>query len=270
MVSFWHIVCKFLGNFLTYYLHMRSILIAISLILCIGAFAQVGEVKERAREHKESGDSGSSSDSWSSDGDDELDAFFLEAAWFIIRLPFEGLYLAQVHQLHRRYEEPWRISFETDVSGGFDPSGNVSLLTPTIRGNWGLLSTQLRYTRVFDMTGTLSTWDWQVVQFNIVNSRSVRLVGGLGFSHEVEIDQTHFEGLGELSVFAMGGRLVPTAVFRWSGDGYPRKDFSLFADFRPQGHADGPTTSFRLGYQHQNWYGVKFNFIKAGIGIILR
>ena len=242
-----------------------------ALLLLTTVFGQVGEVKERARNFK-SGDSSGSSDSWSSSsgGDGAADVFFVEAALFLLRIPIEGMIRGQEYQLNLRHDEPWRVSFETHVLGGFDPSEQVTLLAPTVRGNWGLFSTQVRYNRIFDLTGTLSTWDWQVLQFNFVNNESVRLVGGLGLSHEVEINQTHFEGLGELSVFALERRLVPTVIYRWSGNGRPRKDFSALVEYRPRGHLDGPMASFQLGYQHQNWYGVQFNFVRAGIGIILR
>ncbi|MEM9324450.1 MAG: hypothetical protein AAGA85_02295 [Bacteroidota bacterium] len=250
---------------------MKSLLTAIPFFTLLIAYGQVGEVKERARDFKQVGRSGSSESRSSSGGSDGFSELFIaEAAWAVLQLPIEGLIQGQTYQLQRRHDEPWRISLEMSVTGGFDPGKEVTLLAPTVRGNWGLFSTQLRYNRVFDQTGTLSTWDWQILQFNIANTEHVRLVGGVGFSHEVEIDQRHFEGLGELSVFLADRKFVPTAIFRWSGNGVPRKDFSALVSYRPHGHRDGPTTSFEFGYQHQNWYGIQFNFIRMGLGIILR
>lgn len=234
--------------------------------------AQVGKAKENARSYKSgssssSGNSGNSSsggsswDSGSSFGDD----LFISLAGELIILPFKALYLGQADQLLLARDDDWRISFEGRMLGGYDPFQNVTLVQPQIRGNWGLFSTQLRYNRLFDNTGVLSTWDWQIIQFNFLNHESVRWVFGLGLSHEIEFDDTYFEGSSSITVFLADRVWAPTIEYRWTGDTTPRQEFSAILDYRPN-NQNNVFNTFHAGFLHQNWYGEKFNMLVAGVG----
>ena len=232
------------------------------------SIAQVGEAKAKARAQKSSGSSSSSgsSDSGSSVGSDLASNFFFYVGWELIQLPVKGLYLGQADQLLKAKTEDWRISFEGKFMGAYDPLTNTTLIQPNIRGNWGLFSTQLRYNRIFDETGVLSTWDWQIIQFNFINNDAIKLVFGMGISHEIEVDQTHFEGSVSLTVFPdLYMEWAPTVAYRWSGDGGPRQEISAILDYRPNIQSNILNT-FHAGYMYQSWYGEQFNFLVAGVG----
>lgn len=249
---------------------MRFICLApLFIVFCCTVFiaqAQVGKAKENAREYK-SGSSGSRS-SGSSEGGSSSDAgseIIAIIGWEIVQLPFKAMYLGQADQLLKARTEDWRISFEGRMLGGYDVFRDVTLIQPNVRGNWGLFSTQLRYNRIFDDTGVLSTWDWQVVQFNLVNNQDVRIIFGMGLSHEIEIDQTHFEGSTSFTLFLNDRVWAPTLEYRWSGDGIPRREFSAILDYRPR-NENNIFNNFFVGYVHQNWYRVPFDMISAGVG----
>lgn len=238
--------------------------------------AQVGEAKERARSFKSGSGSESSSADFNSSRGASIQLFdhseyalgeelLIRLAGEIIFLPMKALYKGQSDQLYLAHVDDWRISFEGRMLGGFDPLRNVTLIQPQIRGNWGLFSTQVRYNRIFDNTGVLSTLDWQILQFNVINHEAVRWVVGLGLSKEIEIDQTHFEGSSSLTVFLADRVWAPTIEYRFSGNGSPRQEFSAMVDYRPNNQKSIFNT-FSAGFLHQNWYGVKFNMLVAGVG----
>ncbi len=220
---------------------MRFVLILFINILFSTSYfsvqAQVGKAKERARESKSdsrsSNSSGifgsSSSDNGSTTGNDLL----IQIAGDFILLPLKALYLGQADQLYFAHVDDWRISFEGRIPVGYDPLQNVTLLQPQVRGNWGLFSTQFRYNRIFDNTGVLSTFDWQIIQFNFINHEFVRWVVGMGFSKEIEIDQTHFEGSSSLTIFLANRVWAPTLEYRISGNGTPRQEFSALVNYQP-------------------------------------
>lgn len=257
---------------------MRFVLFSFVSILfffsALSSQAQVGKAKEKARSYKSgstSGNSPSSSstrggftlsgDSGSSFGED----FLISIVGEILILPMKALYLGQADQLFLAHADDWRISFEGRMLGGYGPLENVALIQPQVRGNWGLFSTQLRYNRIFDNTGVLSTWDWQIIQFNFLNHQEIRWVVGLGLSHEIEFDDTYFEGSSSLTVFLADRVWAPTVEYRWTGDTTPRQEFSAILDYRPN-NQNNIFNTFHAGFLHQNWYGEKFNMLVAGVG----
>ncbi len=256
---------------------MRFVFISfISILFLLSAFAgqaQVGKAKENARSYK-SGSSGSSQSGSNSTGvfgtsGDSDNSFgedlIISIVGEILILPFKAMYLGQADQLFLANVDDWRVSFEGRMLGGYGPLENVALIQPQVRGNWGLFSTQLRYNRIFDNTGVLSTWDWQIVQFNFLNHEAIRWVVGLGLSHEIEFDDTYFEGTSSFTVFLADRVWAPTLEYRWTGDTTPRQEFSAILDYRPNNQSNIFNT-FHAGFLHQNWYGEKFNMLVAGVG----
>ena len=251
-----------------------SLISVFFLFSSFGSQAQVGKAKENARSYKSESNSETNSSSGSGSGrgsswDNYRSGFgedlLIGIAGEIILLPFKALYLGQADQLFLANVDDWRISFEGRMLGGYGPLKNVALIQPQIRGNWGLFSTQLRYNRIFDDTGVLSTWDWQIIQFNFLNHEVIRWVVGLGLSHEIEFDDTYFEGSSSLTIFLADRVWAPTLEYRFTGDGTPRQEFSAILDFRPN-NKNNIFNTFSAGFLHQNWYGEKFNMLVAGVG----
>ncbi len=102
--------------------------------------AQVGKVKERAREHKSSGSSpGSfsfSDNEGSAEENDFLAAVIAEIGWELIQLPFRGFYYWQKDHLDRARSEAWRVSAEGYFGGGWEPSRGTYFFEPSARVNW--------------------------------------------------------------------------------------------------------------------------------------
>jgi hypothetical protein len=257
---------------------MRFVFVSIAIILftfsSLSCYSQVGKAKENARSYKSGSSSNSSSgrssgsgggSSWDSSGSSFGEDFLISIMGEIIILPFKALYLGQADQLFLANVDDWRVSFEGRMLGGYGPLENVALVQPQIRGNWGLFSTQLRYNRIFDNTGVLSTWDWQIIQFNFINHEVIRWVFGLGLSHEIEFDDTYFEGSSSFTVFLADRVWAPTVEYRWTGDTTPRQEFSAILDYRPR-NQNNVFNTFHAGFLHQNWYGEKFNMLVAGVG----
>ncbi len=239
-------------------------------ILC--ASSQVREVKSRATSYKESSKD-SSSGSRSYDGDDAGDAFLVElfAQLFtevIFGGIYSGVYAAQYGQLVNADIEDWRVSGEFKMSGGLN-IGNVNFFdSQMIRGNWGLFSTQLRRMNVNDVSGGFTTIDWQILQLNLINLKNVRWLVGAGFSHETEVDQTHFEFATELHV-SLSDKFMPSLTYRASGDGHPREEFSGILEYRPF-RGKSTEVAFSGGYLYQQLYGIDFHFPSVGVVLYLK
>lgn len=248
----------------------RAILLHFALFFCcFYSFSQVREIKKRSDSNKQR--SSNSSDNSSSDASSGgfLEMLVSDIVFGIVKLPFQAAFHAQSQQSAKFQSDPWRLSFEVQVKSGIDFRQNTMLLNPEIRGNYGLFSSQLRYSKISDVSGGFGTLDWQILQMNFVNNEYARLTAGFGVSNEIGQNQSHPEGLIELSVFLMNREIVPTIVYRSSGDGYPRKEFSSMVSYRPFPLQDF-TTQFLVGYTYQHWYDIPIHFISVGIGLIIQ
>ena len=240
--------------------------------LLVTSYGQVREVKSRASSYKSggSGGSSSSSDSYSYSSDDGSDNFFVALIGDVIfGSIYHGFSQAQFYQLNNANEEDWRISLEIKVNGGVNFSDVEFFDSQTIRGNWGLFSTQVRRFNVNDVSGAFTTIDWQIVQFNLINREKVRWTMGMGISHETQMNQTHFEWATEFQVSLFDNKWMPYVTYRKSGDGYPRTEFSGMLEFRPFRDRINEF-SFRAGYVHQKLYDIPFHFPTIGVGFWLK
>lgn len=239
------------------------------LLLCISSFAQIRAVKSRATSYKSSKSVGtSSSDSYYASDDDDGSFFGELIGQAIFGGIYRGFSSAQHYQLNNAWEEDWRISAEFKLSGGVN-FGTVNYFDQQmIRGNYGLFSTQVRRMNVNDVSGGFTTIDWQILQLNLINRSSVRWVLGGGISHEVEVDQTHFEYATELYI-SVNKMFMPFLTYRKSGDGYPREEFTANLEIRPFRDQINEF-SFSAGYLYQRLYGIDFHFPSLGVGFYLK
>ncbi len=226
--------------------------------------AQVGKAKSNARKSKSSSSSSSSSSDGDSFSSSEGSACMGDLIFFFFQVSFNGVGTIQQNMLDRREDEPWIVSLDGHLTAGVDPSQGTIGFSPTIRGTWGLFSTQFRTNRIFDGTGTLQTLDWQIVQFNILSQKYVGFRYGLGISHEMTENLTHFEQYLGLQLHFNDRMMNPEVNFRWSDDGGPRLEVNALVDWKFQSRKKldiGVIT----GYSFQRWYGVPFHFIQTGL-----
>jgi len=91
----------------------------------------------------------------------------------------------------------------------------------------------------------------------------------MGLSNEPTNSQTHFESLIEISAYFLQRKLIPSFVFRWSGDGFPRNEIegSLTYGISEREHF---ANSIQASYTFQDFYGIPFHFVGIGTGILIR
>jgi hypothetical protein len=211
----------------------------------------------------------SSRSSSSSDNDTNYDggSDFTSELFFI----FEWTGKHQRDVLSRREDEPWLVSLEMFLSGAYFLQYNNIVVIPSAKLHWGMFSTDLRYFRMQDETGFFETLDWQVLQLNLINQKSVRLYGGIGFSHEYFTESFYPEyGLG-IDIHINDRKINPMFMYRIS------KDYTTSVTPRKEISGEILTKIVRLrniellwdiGLIYQKYYSEsEFYFIKTGLVI---
>ena len=269
----------------------KLITLVIFFLMMQPAFSQLGEAKSKARQYKSEKQSRSKSSRRSSesssvgyDDEEQEEEFDIEGCFFMFELTFQlfkytglGLYEALIHpqelQMSRQYDDPWIVSANFDLSGGFDPSdfsyGGGFYFTPSIKGNLGYYSSELRVSKLFDPTGTITTIDWQILQFNLVNLEITRLYFGLGLSHMQDVDLDMFEKVIGLDVKFPDTRLTRWSTqIRWSDNGVPRTEFSTDLRFKILEKSAG-NLELLGGIRHLTTFHEKFTFLQSGLSFRL-
>jgi len=226
---------------------------------------RVGDAKDEASSHRNGGNRSERRGRSSSRGSVSEDIFVS----IVAEIMFAVFVEAQREQLALAADDDWRISLEANVLTGVDPNNIEFFNSQTVRGNWGLFSTQFRRFDVHDVTARFTTLDWQIVQFNVVNKESFRWLFGLGLSHEVEIGQTHPEFSTEVQFSLFNQKLTPSLTYRRSDDGYPRTEYSALVAYRPFSMKRAELM-INAGYVFQRLYGIPFNFPSIGLGFYLK
>lgn len=177
---------------------------AILVLLTSGTFAQVDSIKKASDKNKPS-KSNSVEGKSNGTGGCLSDCFGLACSsgcsWMIQNAVIGALKL-HGNYLKKRKDIPEVVSLELMPHFGYaEPSS--SLIIPRIRGNWGLFSTDLRFSNMIeygtaDGTDFYNTLDWQVLEFNFVITKPVIVRLGTGLMHEFYSSSTfmeHFIGI---------------------------------------------------------------------------
>ncbi|MBS1488246.1 MAG: hypothetical protein JST43_11725 [Bacteroidetes bacterium] len=141
------------------------------LVISIALRGQVNDIKNKSAENRSQSSKERSSSSGSGNTFFFFDLFRVVGTWQSIKL--------------QKAEEVKRlVSFETFLQGAVQPS-NYYLALPRVRGNWGLFSTDFRFNYLAEdaqanggKAADLSTFDWQVLQLNVITQR--HLIGRIG------------------------------------------------------------------------------------------
>ena len=182
----------------------------------------------------------------------------------------------QAHKLRQRFANPSVVSLEVMPHLGINPP-DYYVAMPRVRGNWGLFSTDFRYNLLLEQAlegyKSFRTFDWQILQLNLVTTRPVTLRIGTGFSHESAARRAFHE-----STFALEGRLREDqlgwgAEYRVSKDyetgAVPRREFGVRGQYKvwEKGKTRGYLT---LGGFLQRYYGrVNVGGIQGGITLVI-
>lgn len=206
---------------------MRTLItFMLMLMLASGLLAQVDDIKRKSSENA-SKSSGSSESGSSSGGGGNLFGFINVTKLILV---------SQASILEKRDSVPRVVSFEVFAHGAMQPS-NYYLALPRVRGNWGLFSTDFRFNYLYQQDqgqgySDLSTIDWQVLQFNILNSKYVLAHVGFGTMYELFGAHQHFfEWTTGMSIMTNAQRLNFNWEFREAADyqtgAFPRREFNL-------------------------------------------
>ncbi|MFM8912201.1 MAG: hypothetical protein ACKOE6_04650, partial [Flammeovirgaceae bacterium] len=116
---------------------------------------------------------------------------------------------------------------------------------PRVRGYWGLFSTDFRFNYLLEesLTGNqdLGTFDWQILQLNIINTRHIiaRLGGGMmqeNFGGRGNFFESTYGVFGQSTNKKMGGTLEYRVAQDFISDRIPRRELNLSFERRIFSH----------------------------------
>ncbi len=181
--------------------------------------------------------------------------------YFFVDLIGHGIGEWQRSKLAKREINPRMVSFELPMQAAVQPS-SYYVLNPRFRGNWGLFSTDFRvnYLVEEDINGPkdLTTYDWQIIQLNLVTARNVIGRVGIGMMNEnFGSKQSFAESTLDLSMFTsdhkLGGNLEYRVAKDYVTDATPRREIS--ASVEKQLFSTGAFHGFAtLGGVYQRYY----------------
>jgi len=236
-----------------------SLIILLSFILLsqIGN-AQVGDIK--------SASGGNSAGGFLSDGDVGdgsllglcCSDLFLD--FFIEVLIIGGFELHELH-MEKSYDIPRVTSLEFMPQFAFHAPSTYQVL-PRIRGNYGLFSTDFRYNFMLETSSLNSadfykTFDWQIIELNLILTESFNFRIGSGFMFEDYSEKFYNENTAALDYYFKNDVFKIGSEFRYAvdydTDAVPRTEGSIGLDFR---FFEMNTVSgyFNLGGMYQNYY----------------
>lgn len=228
--------------------------------------AQIREVKNLALSNQSNRISGYIKNSFSDYGRDcDTGVEFIGDIFFV----FEWTGQQQRSVLERRYDEPWLLSLEMWLAGGYFTQYNNLILNPSARLHWGLFSTDLRWFRMQDLTGYYETLDWQIIQLNLLHKAPIRIYGGTGFSYEYFTETFFPEFSAGMDLHFIDRKINPLLMYRISKDfqtgAIPREEISgeiLYRILR----ISKAELLLDLGIIYQKYYSEpEFYFVKTGV-----
>jgi|GEM_PF-4882913 len=177
-------------------------LLVLAAVLHSNMVGQTREVRERVAETKGASSGTSSSggvrDTYDSDWDFDVEGetigeMVASAVVFVTAYAvYTGFAYGQHAVLYHRDERPELVSLEGSLAGGFAFGENALMVTPKLRANYGLFASELRYINVGDVTGRMSSVDWQVVMLRLP-IKSFKLEYGLGLSWFLSPNKAYFD-----------------------------------------------------------------------------
>lgn len=120
---------------------------------------------------------------------------------------------AQKAVLRDKDDYPNTVSFESTLDYGTDLS--TLSFNPSIRGNWGILASDIRYSLLHDYTGSLESLDWQVLIVR-VPIKNLKLNYGIGFTSLLSPKTTYFESSTGFDLYLINQKLALSTNYRWT------------------------------------------------------
>ncbi len=258
---------------------MRFVFSGVFLLVAFYSTAQVREVRSNIEKDKsENSDVPSSygqshTASYSPpDLSDGFAAFILGSLFYYTAYgAYRGLRYGQSLMQERRYKHPETFSLEGNLITGFDFQNNTVMLSPSVRGNWGLFATDLRFNYTTDVTGDIHAIDWQVLKLRLPLG-NVKLDYGVGFSHVFSPSKTYFDQSAGLDWCFLNRKGTLQGQYLWSQrtslDNRYRQEANIKASYQVA-QSGGFRFAPSLGFAFQDYFGTtQFRFVQ--IGLIVR
>lgn len=242
---------------------MKSLLLAS--ILAIAGFTAVGQVNDIKEASKSNSKGKSSGGDSGRGGGSNINIFFV-----VDFFRFFGEWQKAV--LDKADTVPGISNIELLANGAIQPS-QYNIVNPRIRAKWGVFSTDARVNWLYEPSSksSLTSFDWQVIQFNFLNTRHANLRWGLGFMQENfgEHDSFFESAITGSYEFPRTG-WGTFAEMRWAKDfetdAVPRREFVLQAqrELTSQGafhlYATGGL-QFQRYYSSINVWGIQLGLV---------
>lgn len=194
---------------------MRTLFVILCFLIttCQG-FSQVSEIKKLSKANKgfqKNHKRGSEGFSASNGACTSCCCNVFYAELFLQSLKYHKILLEKKPVIQRVTSLDFAPTFATN-------NGNTFLMLPRLRGNWGLFSTDFRYSALFDNTGFYNTSDWQVIQFNLGVEKTFNFRIGTGFMTEKYTRTAFNEHTIALDLYLKENLITPSFEFRIAKD----------------------------------------------------
>lgn len=164
----------------------------------------------------------------------------------------------------RKEENPRILSLDLMPNLAYPIPNRSILALPRARANWGLLSTDFRYSHLQEFgVGKYATLDWQIVQFNIVSKYNTYIRLGVGLSREVYANRNFVEygfntdfKIAEKTSVILDGRYAPNF----------RNEIGFQVAYTIN-QTEKSKTMLTAGFMYQNYFS-KTNLYNAQLGLI--
>lgn len=245
------------------------ILLAIVVFATRSSFCQIDDIHENIEKDKNSSSqSYGNSDSFGNENSNTLGEE-------MIILMFKGMYLALMYGNEKSLENvedfPERKSLEAYGSFGVDYNKVTEFYAQTIKGNYGIFSTELIFKQLRDISENINTIDWQVIKFRIP-IQNVIPEFGFGFSYLPQHDYSYFESSLALDWYIRNPKITISPSIRStakanSGNKF-RRMYSLRADYELMQYRIFHASPF-LEYSYHDYFR-ETNFSIFSVGVMLR
>lgn len=256
--------------------------IALSIIITLltfttSSFGQIDEIKDKAREDKNNEQSSAPENFYSNDDDDETfgEALAGEAcgclANIFVFLLWEAIESVQLSALEQKNEYPHVSSLELKMWGGLSQENKTWFISPNLQGNWGIFSTDFRYTYLEEVSATLNNLDWQILKLNIP-VRRFKAYAGIGFTYLTDPGISYFEYTVGSELHLLKNKLILGGEYRGTSENDNGEIFRTEFNFQ----ADYITTSFNrfhlspmIGIRHQTYFN-SIEYLIFNFGVVMR
>ncbi|MBK3519972.1 hypothetical protein [Carboxylicivirga marina] len=252
------------------YLLRFSILIMAFCLINHTSLSQVSKIKENVENDDKNSSSKTESSTSISDSEDMSfgESILAEIFFGIIKGISIITVEAQKQVLSDLDKHPNLISVETGIDYGTD--FNTLIFNPSLRVNWGIFASDMRYSLIHDYSGSLCTFDWQMAVLRIPIDK-IKLNYGIGFTSLSDPPATYFESSIGVDAHLYNNKLNLISCYRWTQKKTEerfRQEFKMTADFQLLNNKNIKLSPM-IGITYQNYFK-EDEFLMFNIGIKIR